>query len=67
VRPLTDRQRAALARLRKSPNGRELLSPDLAKQLERRGLVRITGHRYQRTEWNRKVAGSTLWEVQLKG
>jgi hypothetical protein len=65
TRPLTERQRRVLDRIRKQPGGRELISPDLAKQLAKRGIVRITGHKWCRKEWNRPVKGATLWEVQL--
>ncbi len=64
MRPLTDRQHAALARIKKN-GGREYLSPDIVKQLAKRGIVVITGNKRQRTEWNRPVVGSTLWEVRL--
>ncbi len=64
MRPLTERQIAALKRLAKE-GGREHFSPDLAKQLDKRGVAELTGHKYTRTEWNRPVA--TLWEVRLTG
>lgn len=64
-RPLTDRQKAALKRLAKSEGFRELFSPELAKQLVKRGVAELTGRKWQRSEWNRKVVGATLWEVRL--
>lgn len=64
MRPLTDRQRSALLRLAKH-DGTGTLSPELAKQLERRGVVELTGHKRTRTEWGRKVKGGTLWGVRL--
>lgn len=61
-RPLTDRQKAALKRLAKDEYGRQYLSPDLAKQLCKRGLTEMTGRKRTRYEWQRPVA--TLWEVR---
>lgn len=64
MRPVTDRQKAALRRLALN-GGWEMFSPDLCRQLEKRGLVEITGHKRSRTEYNRPVKGSTLWQVRL--
>jgi hypothetical protein len=64
-RKLTERQDYAIGRIIKE-GGRDYISPDLANQLARRGLVTITGNKYQRHEWQRPVKGTTLWEVRLK-
>lgn len=64
-RPLTDRQKAALKRLAKGEFYSDYFSPDVAKQLVKRGVAELTGRKYQRHEWNRPVVGSTLWEVRL--
>lgn len=63
MRPLTDRQKAALKRLYRDPAHREHFSPDLAKQLHKRGVAELTGYKHTRYEWQRPVA--TLWEVRL--
>lgn len=59
---LTDRQASILKRLEKN-GGHDFVSPDVAKQLEKKGLIRITGKKHQREEWGRKVKGTILWEV----
>ncbi len=63
MRPLTERQIAALKRLAKDEHHRCHFSPDLAKQLDKRGVAELTGHKHTRYEWQRPVA--TLWEVRL--
>jgi hypothetical protein len=63
MRPLTDRQKGAMKRLAKAEGNRCYLSPDLAKQLDKRGVAKLTGRKHTRYEWQRPVA--TLWEVQL--
>lgn len=65
LRPLTDRQKAALKRCANGDGFREFLAPDIAKQLVNRGVAELTGRKYQRKEWNRPVVGATLWEVRL--
>ena len=64
-RQMTQRQESAVRRISAS-GGREMISPDLARQLVRRGVVVLTGRKYQRVEWNRPVKGTTLWEVELR-
>jgi len=63
MRKLTDRQRAILKRIRDN-GGRDMISPDVATQLMRKGLVEKTD-RYQPTSYNRPVKGATLWVVVL--
>lgn len=61
---LTDRQSAAIGRIRRD-GGRGHISPDLARQLEAKGIVIITGEKYRQYAYGRPVPGTTLWEVIL--
>jgi len=61
MRKLTTRQASAIKRVHKGLTN--LILPEIAKQLEKRGLVRIDGD-YQREEWGRKVGGK-LAKVSL--
>lgn len=53
---LTDRQKSALRRLWKRKDKKDSFTTDLAKQLEKKGLVEWTGYYYERHEWNRLIA-----------
>lgn len=59
---ITERQQKALDRMARDEDKRASLSPDLARQLIKKGLVRLVRKR-QRCEWSRPVA--TLWVVCL--
>jgi hypothetical protein len=63
ARPLTTRQKAILKRIYLN-NGRDLISPDIARQLIYRGFVNKVD-RYQPTSYGRPVKGATLWNVVL--
>lgn len=62
MRKITDRQRKALGRMMRACHGQVTLSPDLAKQLLKRGLVTKEGT-WQPKEWNRPTA--TLWVCSI--
>lgn len=62
MRKITDRQRRALGRMVRDTNNKASLSPDLAKQLIKRGLATKEGI-YQPKEWNKVIA--TLWVVSI--
>jgi ribosomal protein S12 len=64
MKTLTDRQKGILRRLAKDEFHTEVISPDVGKQLEKRGLIVHDGD-YERKEWNRTVA--KLWKVRLTG
>jgi len=39
----------------------------VAKRLEKRGLIRIADHKYERIEWNRVVARLSICKLTDKG
>ena len=55
MRKLTERQRRGLSRLLRAEDRHMAMSPDLAKQLARRGIVRITDHVLEDWKWGKVV------------
>ena len=62
MRKLNQRQLSALKRVKRGVT--RFILPEIAKSLEKRGLVIILGTNW-RTEWGKRVPGSTLTEVAL--